>query len=207
LVESAQGGYGGIANDIFGKGLQYYDTALPQREQDIAQAKALLKAAGQDGLTITLYSSTVAQGMLESATVFANQAQQAGVKVNVSNGPAGSYFGPDYLKQNFAQSLWYTESVISHMARSVAPGAPFNETHWDNPQWTAIWNQTLKTTDSAKKGELVHELQNILYDSGGYIEWGTFPLLDGLSTKVKGAVPNSAQPLGNFNFRDWWLST
>lgn len=207
LVQSAQLGFGDVANDIFGKGLQYYDTSLPQRHQDIEQAKSLLKAAGKEGLAITLHSSTVAQGMLESATIFASQAQKAGVTINISNDPASSYFGPDYLKQNFAQSLWFNESIVSHMGRSVAPKAPYNETHWSNAKWTSLWNQALRTTDTAKKTDLVYELQTILYNEGGYLEWGEFPLLDGLSTRVQGAVPNAAQPLSNYNFRDWWLSS
>lgn len=207
LVESAQVGFGEVANDIFGKGLPGYADDLSQREQDIDEAKSLLKAAGQEGLEVTLYSSTVAQGLLESATLFASQAKKAGVTINVENQPAASYFGPDYLKQNFAQSLWFSESIVSHMARSVAPGAPFNETHWDNDKWTSIWNEALKTTEEAKRGELVHELQRIQYEEGGYIEWGIFPLLDGVSTRVRGAVPNSAQPLGNYNFRDWSFSS
>jgi peptide/nickel transport system substrate-binding protein len=207
LVQSAQVGFGDVANDIFGKGLPEYADDLPQREQDIDKAKSLLKAAGQEGLTVTLYSSTVAQGMLESATLFAADAKKAGVKIKVENQPAGSYFGPDYLKQNFAQSLWFSESIVSHMARSIAPGAPFNETHWDNDNWTKVWNDALRTTDDAKRHDLIHELQRIQYEEGGYIEWGTFPLLDGVSTRVRGAVPNSAQPLGNYNFRDWSLSS
>ena len=48
--------------------------------------KSLLKAAGREGLTITLWSSAAAPGMLNSATVFAQQAKAAGVTVNVNNG-------------------------------------------------------------------------------------------------------------------------
>jgi len=207
LVQTAQLGFGDLGNDVFGRGLPHYASELPERHQDIEQAQSLLKAAGREGLNITLYSSTAAQGMLESATLFAAQAKKAGVTVKVSNVPAGNYFGPDYLKQNFAQSLWFSESIVSHMARSIAPGAPFNETHWDDAKWTSLWNQALRTINAGKKDELIHELQRIQYEQGGYLEWGTFPLLDGVASHVQGAVPNSAQPLGNYNFRDWWLSS
>jgi len=143
LIQEAQLGNGQIGNDLFGQGHPGFDTSLPQREQDIGQAKSLLKAAGKSGLTVTLYSSTVAAGMLESATVFASEASKAGVTVKVQNVPASTYFGPDYLKQNFAQSLWFAyDSVLSQMARSVAPHAPFNETHWNDAAWTKLWYQT-----------------------------------------------------------------
>lgn len=207
LVAQAQLNYGAIANDLFGQGHPNYDTGLTQRTEDIAKAKSLLKAAGKSDLVVTLYSSTVAQGMLESATVFAAQAKQAGVTVNVQNVPASAYFGPDYLKQNFAQSLWYAyDSVFSQMARSVAPNAPFNETHWNNPAWTKLYQEALATLDSAKKTELAHELQSILWNEGGYIYWGNFPVIDGMGPNLRGVVPNSGGPLGNFHFQSWWLA-
>src|SRR5205823_3521354 len=62
LVESALSGYGSVGNDIFGQGLPFYDTALPQRKQDISKAKSLLKAAGQEHLTVTLQTSQIFPG-------------------------------------------------------------------------------------------------------------------------------------------------
>ena len=207
LIQEAQLGNGQIGNDLFGQGHPGFDTSLPQREQDIGQAKSLLKAAGKSGLTVTLYSSTVAAGMLESATVFASEASKAGVTVKVQNVPASTYFGPDYLKQNFAQSLWFAyDSVLSQMARSVAPHAPFNETHWNDAAWTKLWYQTLATVDDAKRTQLSHELQSILWNQGGYMYWGDFPLIDGLSPKVQGVAADSGGPLGAGDFQDWWLS-
>ncbi len=52
--------------------------ALPQREQDIDKAKSLLKAAGQEDLTIDLQTTNGAAGMIDSAKVFAAQAKAAG---------------------------------------------------------------------------------------------------------------------------------
>ena len=45
-LESAFVGFGQLGNDVYGKGLPDYDTSLPQRTADPAQAKALLKQAG-----------------------------------------------------------------------------------------------------------------------------------------------------------------
>jgi peptide/nickel transport system substrate-binding protein len=208
LVKEAQLGFGQVGNDLFGQGHPDYDTKLPQRVEDIAHAKSLLKAAGHESLAVTLYSSTAAQGMLESGTVFAAQAAAAGVHVNVQNVPASAYFGPDYLKQNFAQSPWFAyDSILSQMARSLAPNAPFNETHWDDPTWTALYNQALGTIDAGKRAELTDELQSILWNEGGYIYWGDFPINDGLNPKLRGVVPDSGGNLGNGNFQAWWLAT
>ena len=48
---------------------------LAQREQDIDQAKSLLKSAGKDGMTVDLHTTNGAAGMVDSANVFAAQAR------------------------------------------------------------------------------------------------------------------------------------
>jgi peptide/nickel transport system substrate-binding protein len=206
LIQVAQDGMGAVGNDLYGRGLPSYDSQLPQRHQDIGQAKSLLKAAGKAGLTVTLYSSTAAPGMLESATAFAQQARAAGVTIHVNNGPSGSYFGTQYLKQNFAQTQWLTTPMYNWIGQAMAPTAPFNETHWHNPRWDALLRQAEATIDTGKRRELYYEMQKLLWDEGGYLIWGFYPLLDGLSLKVQGAIPNPANELGNWQFRTWWLS-
>jgi peptide/nickel transport system substrate-binding protein len=205
LVANAQNGFGLVANDVFGYGQPDYDTQLPQRHQDIAQAKSLLKAAGKADLRVTLYSSTAAPGMLESATAFAEQAKAAGVTISVNNGPAGSYYGPSYLKQNFAQTDWPAFALYSWYQQALAPSAPFNETHWKDPEWDKLYLQAQATLDNTKRKELNFELQRILWERGGYLMWGFYPLLDGVGRNVHGAVANPNNELSNFNFRDFWL--
>lgn len=206
LVEAAQSGFGVVGDDVFGYNQPEYNTHLPQRVQDIDKAKSLLKAAGKSDLKVTLYSSTVAPGMLESATAFAQQAKKAGVTINVNNGPTSSYFGPKYLKQNFAQTQWPAFALYSWYQQAMAPKAPFNETHWNDAAWTKLYNKAQATIDDAKRKELNFELQRILWDRGGYLVWGFYPLLDGVAKNVRGAVPNPNNVLSNFSFQDFWLA-
>lgn len=206
LIEEAQDGYGTVGNDVFGKGLPNYDSGLQQRVQDIDQAKFLLKQAGKSDLNVTLYTSTAATGMLESATVFAAQAANAGVTVTLKQQSPDIYFGPVYLKQNFAQSEWFTEPIVTHWSKSMAPGAEFNETHWNDPQWTNLYNQLLAQGDAGKQQELSYEMQKIEWDRGGYLNWGFYPLLDGLSPGVRGVEPSKFGPLGGGIFSKAWLA-
>ena len=62
MREVVFGGYGLIGNDIFGINGADYDTSIPQRSQDIAQAKSLLKKAGQENLTVTLVTAPIKTG-------------------------------------------------------------------------------------------------------------------------------------------------
>jgi peptide/nickel transport system substrate-binding protein len=206
LVEAAQSGFGVVGNDVFGYRQPEYNSQLPKRVQDIDKAKSLLKAAGKADLRITLYSSTVAPGMLESATAFAQQAKAAGVTIKVDNGPTSSYFGPKYLKQNFAQTQWPAFALYSWYQQAMAPNAPFNETHWKDAKWSKLYNQAQATVDDAKRKDLNFELQRILWDRGGYLIWGFYPLLDGIAKNVRGAVANPNNVLSNFSFQDFWLA-
>lgn len=71
-------GHGQIANDLFGRYDPAYNSAIPQRPYDPDQARALLKNAGAENLTIDMTTSTVAIGTMQLATVFSQQASQVG---------------------------------------------------------------------------------------------------------------------------------
>ena len=57
-------GNGTIGNDITSRWDPAYDTSIPQREQDIEQAKSLLKAAGHENLTVELSTADIAMGVV-----------------------------------------------------------------------------------------------------------------------------------------------
>ncbi len=130
MISQVQSGLGEIGNDIYGLGLPFYDSSLPQRTQDIEKAKSLLKKAGYENLTVTLSSSRVVSGMLESATLFAQQASQAGVKVNVRNLPPATYFSTGYPNYPFGQDNWQCVQLANFYTTSLAKNAPYNDSQW-----------------------------------------------------------------------------
>src|SRR5690349_2769984 len=68
MLEQVNSGYGFIGNDLYAPFDPGYDHSLPQRQQDIAQAKSLLKAAGHANLSVDLHTTDGAAGMVETAT-------------------------------------------------------------------------------------------------------------------------------------------
>jgi peptide/nickel transport system substrate-binding protein len=205
LVANAQLGYGKIGNDLFAKGLPGYNDQLPQREQDLDQAKSLLKAAGKEGLKVTLDASSVSPGMLESATLFAEQAKGAGVEVTINNVSPGDYYGSKYLKYTFGQSSWVAGTVTGLMQGSVGPNATYNETHFVDQHFNDLFTQAQGTLDEGKRQDMLFECQQILYDTGGYIIWGLSPYIDALAPKVQGMLSTPTYPLGGGDFRNVWL--
>src|SRR4029077_7849372 len=75
-------GHGRGANDLSSPFDACFASDLPQRHQDLAQAKSLLAAAGQANLTMDLHTTDGAAGMVDIANVFAQQAKGAGVTLN-----------------------------------------------------------------------------------------------------------------------------
>ncbi len=190
LITNARDGMATLGNDMFGLYDPGYPKNLAQRVQDLAKAKSLLKAAGYgNGLTVTLTTSTgVASTAPADATVFAEQAKGAGVTVNISNVTSDIFWGANYLKYTFAQDNWGTRGYLAQAALGTIPGALYNECHWVNAKYLALYKQAYKTVDNAKRNEIVRELATIDYNEGAYIIHCFDNLVDAHTKNVLGAV-------------------
>src|ERR687896_1143440 len=130
MIQQVLSGHGSVANDLYARYDPLYASDLPQREQDLEQAKSLLKQAGREGLSVELVKAPVFQGIVEAAQVFAQQAKGAGVDVKVRRVDSGTFYGDNYLKWPFAQDFWATRVYLAQVAQGDLPESPFNETHW-----------------------------------------------------------------------------
>jgi len=202
LIDSALDGYGVVANDLFSPYDPDFDHSLVRPAQgDIQQAKFLLKRAGQEGLTVTLTTSAVATGTVAMATVLAAQAKAAGVTVKLSNVPAGTFFGPNYLKWPFAQDYYNYYPYLAQVAESMLKASPFNETHTSNAHYTNLYNQANATASPTLRKEIISEMQDFDFTEGGYIIPAFIDVLDAYSDKITGYTAGKVgQPLANFDF-------
>ncbi len=211
LQKVVYGGYGFVGNDIFGRTDPEYDTSLPQRHQDIAQAKFLLKKAGQEGLTTTLVTAPIKTGAVEQAQVLKQQASAAGITINLNSITSGTFFGPNYLKWPFSQDWWSGYPYLRQAGYSMVPGAPWDETHWDTSsygtKYLSIYKQALSTVDASKQADLVHELMSMDWNDGGYVIAAFNPVIVGQSPALKGvATQKTGDPWMEWRFRSMWLS-
>jgi peptide/nickel transport system substrate-binding protein len=208
MVLSVLSGQGRIANDMYAPLDPGYNHALPQRHQDIEQAKSLLKQAGQEGLSVQLTTSPVFNGVVQAAEVFTQQATAAGVKVKLNQVNTSIFYGPNYLKWPFAQDFWATREYLPQVAQGSAPAAPFNETHWppknaQGAQFTKLIAQATAELDATKRNELLHEAMKIEYEIGGYIIPYFSNQIDAYTSKMGGFVEApSGFPLGNYWFKN-----
>jgi peptide/nickel transport system substrate-binding protein len=212
MIEQLASGYGFAGNDLYAPFDPSYDKSLPQRSQDIEQAKSLLKAAGKEGLNVDLHTTNGAAGMVPLASIFASQAKQAGITVNVKNDP--NYYGDSYLKLAFSVDFWGTRGYLNQVQQGSLPTSPYNETHWppksgDGSNFTSLYQQAVATKDEGKRIQIEQEMQKLEYEFGGYIIPFFGDLIDGYAPKVQGLKPSKGtlnlDTFGN-GYRTIWFA-
>ncbi len=201
LIDNVLFGEGALGNDLASPFDPYYAKDLPQREHDPEQARFLLKQAGYDRLPLTLFTADHALGAVQSATVFASQAKEAGFDVTISKSPVTEYYDKVWLKESFATSNWGGRPLISWMKQAVLPGAAYPETDWDRPAFTKLVESAVANANDDDRKRLLHDAQEMLYDEGGYLIWGFMKNIDATAKHVSGITASAIRPLGNYDFR------
>lgn len=209
MLEQVFEGYGLIGNDVAAITDPAYDTSLPQREQDIDQAKYLLKEAGQAGMTIDLYTSSgIGPGSVTTAEVFVQQAKAAGVTVNIVQQPISTYYGTTYGHVPFSMEYWPADRYLPLAGQAYLPSSPYNTTHRNDPAYNALYVEASKATDPGLRTEIVHEMMKYDYDNGGHIIPYFFPTIDGWASNVGGypADAVNGEPPGGCFWQDFYVS-
>ena len=207
MRDSVFSGAGLLGNDLFAPYDPTYDHSIPQRVQDIAQAKSLLKKAGQEGLTVELVTSDIAAGTVSAAQVLKQQADSAGFNVQLKQVTPTEFFGSNYLQWDFSQDYWYYTPYLVQCGESTIKGAAFSETKFANPRYNELYHQALALIDEGKRADVVHEMMEIDYTEGGYIIPYFVPAVNAYGGNVRGGVHDkTGVPLANGDFRNLWLA-
>lgn len=206
LIDISLSGYGKVGNDIYSPWDPAYDASL-KRERDIDQAKFLLKKAGQENLTVELVTCDFAAGVVQAAQVMAQQAKDAGVTVNVRQVTSEIFYGDQYLKWTFAQDYWGYSPYLSQVAQGSLPDSPYNETHWTNEEFNKLHEQAQATVDEAKRTEILHAMQKLEFEQGGYLIAAYNQNVDLMGSYVEGLNPAATGlSMGNSDFKAIWLA-
>lgn len=208
MLQTVFGGYGDIGNDVFGITDPLFPKDLPRREQDLDQAKSLLRSAGQSDLAMQLVTTDSAPGQVNAATVFASQAKAAGVKVTIQKQNLTDFFASSYLKVPFSQDYNPTNPYLIGVSQWTGGlSAPYNPTFFNDSAYLKLYKQAISTPDTARQTALVHDMAHIDHESGGNIIPYFFPSIEATSRKLHG-VEESATGLspGGFYFKRFWFA-
>ena len=172
IVRQGLSGHGTVGNDIFSPlDPAYAGDEFPQRRYDPERARSLLRAAGQENLEVELVTSPADTGMVEGATIFAENAQ----------GRRRHRQGPERRRQHDLRRPVPEVAVLGGLlghAQLPAAGrvrnparAAFNETHWDeHPAVRAlpapVQPGRRRPSTRGRRAEIIREMQRMEYDDG-----------------------------------------
>jgi peptide/nickel transport system substrate-binding protein len=203
MVKQVYNGFGVIGNDMPCPSDPAYPSSLPQRTQDIAQARSLLKAAGHADLAVRMVTANEDFGLVPGAEVFVQNAKQAGVTVTLDVIPA-SVYNPKFLEWPFTQGYWGNKPFGIMFSLLYYPGGIFNETHFNDAKANQIFEAALRDTNPSARDEKFRAIEQILYERGGHIIHSFRTTVDAYSTRFTGFVPDKATgwSLGQYRYRE-----
>lgn len=207
MIRSVFAGAGKIGNDISSPFDPSYDHTIPQRAQDIPQAKSLLKQAGHsNGLTVQLTTGNISPGTLLASQVLAQQASAAGFNVQLHQLTPTEFFGSSFLHWTFAQDYFSYLPYLVQCSLSLISTAPFNETHFHNAKYDQLYAQALRTPSLAARTSIIHDMMRIDYNEGGYIVPYFLPAVNAYGPNLHGGMPDATGVTdANADFRDLWF--
>jgi peptide/nickel transport system substrate-binding protein len=196
LVKGLLRGTGVVGNDSpFAPIYPSTNTSVPQRKKDIAQAKALMKAAGKEGgFSVTLTTEQL-QEIPAYAVVIQNAAAQIGIKINLKIEPQDAYYGSAV----FGKSDWLDSELgitdYGHrgtpdvfLAAPLASDGSWNAAHFKNPEYDRLVAQYVAAADLQSQRETAGKIQELLLDETPVLFSYFYDYLAATGPKVDGVT-------------------
>ncbi|MEV0009884.1 ABC transporter substrate-binding protein [Streptomyces sp. NPDC051840] len=195
LVEVALGGRGSVGNDLFGRGLRGYPADLSEPQRDFDAARALVKAAGAEGLAVPLETGDADPTWRNASSLIADQLKDIGLKVTPHVRSAATYFGEIKTKGVARHSRTATLPIPSVLRSRLRTDAANNLTHYHSERFDQLLDQAISTRDERDRLALLDRAQGIARKDSGQLVWGFSDWIIGHTaqlTGVRAAPPNSA---------------
>ena len=143
------------------------------------------------------------------AQVFAAQAKDAGVTVQIDQYPVGTFYSDYYMKVGFGMDYGTNQLFLNNASQLMIPDYSFyNATYFDNAEYTALYGQAVSTIDDAQRKDLIGQMAHIDYDQGGYIVPIFSPAIEAYSAKVGGITDSiTGVSPNNADFKNMWLAS
>jgi peptide/nickel transport system substrate-binding protein len=139
-------------------------------KQDIEAAKAKLVEAGYpNGFEIDLYTSDMVAEWTPMAEVFQQQAQLAGIKVNIVTAPAAGFYSDTWMVKPFVMTNWNERSAVQALNEIYRGGGSWNESYWNVPAYDALLDKAASESNFDARRQDYLDAQKMLHEEGGTI--------------------------------------
>jgi peptide/nickel transport system substrate-binding protein len=184
LVGGMFRGRASLGNDSpFAPVFESTDTTVPQREQDIAQAKQLLGEAGvPNGFAVTLTTERFLE-LPDYAVVIQNAVKKIGIDIRLNIEDQSAYYG----SARFGQSDWLDSGMgiedYAHrgvpntlLSATLGSGGTFNAAHFKSAVYDACVADYIAALDIGAQRQAAGKIQRLLLDEtpvivGYFYDW------------------------------------
>ena len=205
LMEVVDGNRARLGNDLYGKGYRYYPPDLPQRERDLAEARRLARRSGLTRRRLTFYTSTVADGFVNAAQLFAGMAGEAGVGVKVVTGPPETYFTDQLTTGDIGNHRCGAMPIPSYVSQRLLDGSPQNASAWQRRAFDEEFTRAQGIKDEEGRTRAYGALQRTVRDEGGLVLWSHPDWLNAVTTSVHGVRPAAPNTVDWARFDTVWV--
>jgi peptide/nickel transport system substrate-binding protein len=213
IVQALFKGYADLGNDSpFAPVYPSTNTSVPQRKQNIAQAKSLMAAAGHpNGFTSHMATEQLAE-IPQLAQIIAQSAKAIGVTIGLTITTSATYYG----SSTFGSSPWLdsTMSLVDYGHRGV-PNAfltaalettdattgtgAWNAAHFNNAQFDKLVGQYVATADLSTQRSIAGQIQTLLLNETPIVIPYFYNYLSATAKNVTGAYPTAVGHIFLYN--------
>ncbi len=172
MLQKILRGYGALGNDHpISPANRFQASSLPQRGYDPEKAKFHLKKAGMEGLTVQLSAADAGfPGAVDAATLYAAQAEKAGIGIEVVREPNDGYWSNVWMNKPWCACYWSGRPTEDWMfTDAYASGANWNDTFWENERFNVLLKEARALLDQDRRREIYSEMQSLVRDDGGVV--------------------------------------
>ena len=213
IVQALFKGFADVGNDSpFAPVFPSTNTTVPQRTENISQAKSLLAAAGHPSGFSTQLVTEMVQEIPEYAQIVVQSAAAIGVKISLKVESSAAYYG----KATFGNSDWLdgTMSLVDYGHRGVpnvflgAPletinaatgSGPWNAAHFNNSQYDKLVAQYIAASDLSTQKTLAGQIETLLLAQTPIIFGYFYNYLTATAKNVTGVYPTAIGHLFLYN--------
>ncbi len=209
IVEKILRGHGSVGNDqpIMSAYGSDWCHELPQREFDPDKAKYHFEKSGYS--SAELYLAPVGAGIVDTCLLAQTNCAKIGFDLKIKKVPNDGYWGSVWRIEPMNVTSWSMRPTANIMLSiAFAPGAPWNDSYWDNERFGELLALSLAELDTDKRHAMYCEMQTLIHQESGMVIPMHMNVLDGVSNRVQGMPANPLGNLGAYEFPEFcWLDS
>jgi len=171
ILQAMYNGKGTLGNDQIFSPLYPASPTFPERKQDHAKAKQLLRDAGHaDGVKITITTASSYLDLSQYAAIIKENCAPAGIDVSINLMSASQFYGGAANKQPWLQGdmtivEWSPRPVAAQYIQAMLTEASvWNSSHWANADYDKLFTQYSATVDEASRGQIATKMGTLQQD-------------------------------------------